>query len=91
MPKFVIERDMPGAGNLSTEELHGAAKASCDALRSLGSEIQWVESYQTADKFFCVYLAPDKTLIEQHSQMSGFPVTNVYEVLRVVDPTLAEA
>jgi hypothetical protein len=85
--KFIIERDIPGAGSLEREELRGAAAKSNGVLRDLGTDIQWVESYVTADKIFCVYLAKDETMIQKHAEISGFPATKVTEVRKIIDPT----
>lgn len=90
MPKFVIEREMPGAGNLSPQELTGASQKSCDVLREMGPEIQWVQSYVTGDKIYCVYIAPDADAIRQHAQQAGFPANSVSQVQAVIDPTTAE-
>jgi hypothetical protein len=90
MPKYVIERDLPGAGNLGSEELRAIAEKSCGVLRGLGPAIQWVHSYVTADKIYCVYLAPDEQLIREHARQGGFPANRVSEVSRVIDPTTAE-
>ncbi|MBI2825635.1 MAG: DUF4242 domain-containing protein [Planctomycetia bacterium] len=90
MPKFVIERDMPGAGSLSREQLHGAAQTSCGVLKKLGPAIQWVESYVTDDKIYCVYIAPNKALIEQHAREGGFPANRISQVRTVIDPTTAD-
>ena len=91
MPKFVIERDIPGAGDLSTEELMGASQKSCSVLDKLGSDIQWIHSYVTGDKIYCVYTAPSSDLIEQHAKESGFPANRISEVRAMIDPTRARA
>ncbi len=91
MPKFVIERVMPGAGSLSPEELQAASQTSCGVLRAMGPQIQWVHSYVTEDKVYCVYIAPDKKAIEEHAQRGGFPANSISEVRTVIDPTTAEA
>ncbi|MBX6744608.1 MAG: DUF4242 domain-containing protein [Acetobacteraceae bacterium] len=91
MPKYVIEREMPGAGKLSTQNLQGAAQKSCDVLRELGPEIQWVESYVTGDKLYCVYLAPNEEMIREHARRGGFPADRISKVERVIDPTTSEA
>ncbi|MDI3307723.1 MAG: DUF4242 domain-containing protein [Acetobacteraceae bacterium] len=91
MPKYVIEREMPGAGKLSTQDLQGAAQKSCDVLRELGPEIQWVESYVTGDKLYCVYLAPNEEMIREHARRGGFPADRISKVERVIDPTTSEA
>ncbi len=90
MPKYVIEREMPGAGSLSAEQLQAASQTSCGVLRELGPAIQWVESYVTDDKIYCVYIAPDKKLIEEHAQRGGFPANRISEVRTMIDPTTAE-
>lgn len=90
MPKFVIEREMPGAGKLSSNELQAASQKSCGVLRQLGSEIQWVHSYVTDDKLYCVYIAPDEAMIRKHAEMGGFPANAISEVRSVIDPTTAE-
>ena len=87
--KFIIERDIPGAGSLEREQLRGAAAKSNGVLRELGPDIQWVESYVAADKTFCVYLAKDEAIIRKHAEISGFPATKITEVKRMIDPTTA--
>lgn len=89
-PKFVIEREIPGAGKLTAQELREASKKSCDVLRQLGPEIQWLQSYVTADKIYCVYTAPDKELIIRHAQMVGVPANSISEVSSIVSPATAE-
>jgi hypothetical protein len=91
MPKYVIERELPGAGALSAQELQGIAQTSCGVLRDLGPEIQWVQSYVTADKIYCIYNAPNAELIREHAQKGGFPANQVSEVTSIIDPTTAEA
>ena len=91
MPKYVIERDIPGAGSLSKEELSGVAQKSCDVLKSLGPQIQWVQSYVTGDKIYCVYIAPNEQIIREHAERGGFPANRIAEVKTVIDPTTAEA
>jgi hypothetical protein len=90
MPKYVIERNMPGAGALSANELQAASQTSCGVLRELGPQIQWVESYVTDDKVYCVYVAPNKQMIEEHARRGGFPADRISEVKRIIDPTTAE-
>ena len=90
MPKFVIEREMPGAGKLSSNELQAASQTSCGVLRQLGPEIQWVHSYVTDDKLYCVYIAPDEAMIRKHAEMGGFPANVISEVQSIIDPTTAE-
>ena len=90
MPKYIIERDLPGAGKLTPQELHGVAQKSCGVLQKLGSKIQWVQSYVTGDKIYCVYIAPNEDLIRQHAQQGGFPANKINEIKAVIDPTTAE-
>src|SRR5215472_8548362 len=90
MPKFVIEREIPGAGQLSTAELHAVAQKSCGILRELGPEIQWVESFVTPDKIYCVYIAQNEELIREHARRGGFPANRISEVKRMIDPTTSE-
>jgi Protein of unknown function (DUF4242) len=91
MPKFVIEREIPGAGKLSSQELHGISQKSCNVLRNLGPQIQWVESYVTDDKIYCVYIAPNEEIIREHARQGGFPANRVSAVRRMIDPTTAES
>ncbi|MBN1546194.1 MAG: DUF4242 domain-containing protein [Syntrophaceae bacterium] len=90
MPKYVIEREIPGAGNLTAEELKAISQKSCSILESMGPKIQWVESYVTADKIYCVYIAPSAEMVLQHAQKGGFPANCVAEVKTVISPTTAE-
>lgn len=90
MPQFVIERDMPGVGGLGAADLKGASQTSCTVLRDLGPEIQWVHSYVTDDKIYCIYRAPSADLIRQHAETAGFPANSIAEVRNVIDPTTAE-
>ena len=90
MPKYVIEREIPGAGLMSPQELQGASQKSCSVLRSLGPQIQWVESYVTADKLYCVYIAPNEEMIRDHAQQGGFPANRISEIKTMIDPTTAE-
>ena len=90
MPRFVIERDIPGAGNLTPAELHGISQKSCGVLRGMGPQIQWVESYVTQDKVYCVYIAPDEAAVREHAKQGGFPANRVSEVKSIIDPTTAE-
>ena len=90
MPKYVIEREMPGVGNLSSEDLQGASQTSCNVLNELGPNIQWVQSYVTGDKIYCVYIAPNADLIREHAERGGFPANSISEVKTIIDPTTAE-
>jgi hypothetical protein len=90
MPKYLIEREIPGAGSLSPEELRAISQKSCGVLRNLGPQVQWVESYVTEDKVYCVYLAPNAELIREHARQGGFPAQRISEVRRMIDPTTAE-
>jgi hypothetical protein len=90
MPKFVIEREVPGAGNLSDAEVKEISRKSMKALRELGPEIQWLQSYVTGDKVYCVYLAPDEATIREHAKRAGLPANRVSAVRRLIDPTTAE-
>ncbi len=91
MPKYVIEREIPGAGNLSAEQLQGVAQTSCGVLNNLGTQIQWVESFVTDDKVYCVYIAPNEEMIREHARQGGFPANKISEIRAVIDPTTAEA
>ena len=90
MPKYIIEREFPGAGKLSADELKAVSQKSCAVLNHLGPRIQWVESYVTADKLYCVYVSPSEQLIREHAQQGGFPANKIAEVKSVIDPTTAE-
>ena len=90
MPKFLIEREIPGAGNLKPEELQAISQKSCGVLREMGPQIQWVESYVTGDKVYCVYIAPDEAAVREHATRGGFPANRVSEIKRMIDPTTAE-
>ena len=90
MPKYLIERDIPGAGNLTSEELQAISQTSCGVLRKMGPEIQWVHSYVAGDKIYCVYIAPDEATVREHAQQGGFPANVVSEVTAIIDPTTAE-
>jgi Nickel responsive protein SCO4226-like len=90
MPKFVIEREIAGAGKLSAQELKGISQKSCGVLRELGPEVQWVESYVTDDKVYCVYVAPNEEAIREHARRGGFPANRISAVRRMIDPTTAE-
>jgi hypothetical protein len=91
MPKYMIERTLPGAGTLGEKELREVAQRSCDVLRELGPDIQWVESFVTDDKVTCVYIAKDEALIREHAKRGDFPVTSVMRVRATIDPSTAEA
>ena len=90
MPKFLIEREIPGAGNLSQQELQSISQTSCDVLQKLGPQIQWIQSYVTGDKVYCVYIAPNEEMIREHARQGGFPANRVSEIKTVIDPTTAE-
>lgn len=90
MPKFVIEREIPGAGKLSSQELRAISQKSCGVLREMGPQIQWVHSYVTDDKVYCVYVAPNEEIVRKHAQQGGFPANRVSRVKSVIDPTTAE-
>ncbi len=90
MPKYVIERDIPGAGSLSTAELHGIAQKSCSVLTAMGPQVQWLESFVTPDKIYCVYIAANEELVREHASRGEFPANRVSEVKRTIDPTTAE-
>ena len=90
MPKFVIEREIPGAGKLSKEQLQAISQKSCGVLREMGPQIQWVESYVTDDKIYCVYIAPDEETVRQHAQQGGFPANRISQVRTMIDPTTSE-
>jgi len=91
MPKFLIEREIPGAGSMSALEVQGIAEKSCGVLRNLGPQIQWLESYVTDNKNYCVYIAPNEEMVREHARMGGFPANSVAEVRRIIDPTTAES
>ncbi len=90
MPRYVIEREIPGAGKLTATDLQGISAKSCGVLQDLGPSIQWVESYVTDDKIYCVYIAPNEALVREHARKGGFPANKVSEVKTVIDPTTAE-
>jgi hypothetical protein len=90
MPRFLIERDLPGAGRFSPAELQRIARTSCDVLMSLGPAIQWVQSYVTDDRIYCVYLAPQAELVREHACRGGFPATAILPVRAIIDPLTAE-
>jgi hypothetical protein len=90
MPKYVIEREIPGAGNISAADLQGISQKSCSVLQGLGPQIQWVQSYVTDDKIYCIYIAPNKEMVLEHASQGGFPANSVAEVRTMIDPTTAE-
>ena len=90
MPKFLIKREIPGAGDLSSQELQAISQKSCGVLQKMGPQIQWVESYVTGDKIYCVYIAPDEASVREHAAQGGFPANRVSEIKRIIDPTTAE-
>jgi len=91
MPKYVIEREVPNAGKLSPDQLKAISETSCGVLRKLGSEIQWVQSYVTGDKIYCVYIAANEDLVREHARQGGFPANSVAQVTSIIDPTTAES
>lgn len=90
MPKYVIERNLPGAGQLSPGELAAVSDKSCSALRSFGSRVQWMQSYVTEDKIYCIYVAPSEGVIREHARLAGFPVSRIAEVTAIIDPATSE-
>jgi len=90
MPKFVIERDIPEAGKLSPQELHAISQKSCAVLQEMGPRIQWVQSYVTDDRIYCVYIAPDEDTVRKHAQQGGFPANRISQIRSVIDPTTSE-
>lgn len=90
MPKYVIEREIPEAGKLTGEQLKGISQTSCGVLSKMGSQIQWLQSYVTGDKIYCVYIAPNEEMVREHAKQGGFPANSVSEVVAVIDPTTAE-
>jgi hypothetical protein len=90
MPKYVIEREIPEAGKLSAEQLQGISQKSCGVLKQLGPQIQWVQSYVTDNKIYCVYIAPNEEMVREHAKQGGFPANRISEVKQVIDPTTAE-
>lgn len=91
MPKFLIEREIPGAGKLTAAELQAIAQKSCGVLQGLGPRIQWVQSYVTGDKVYCVYIAPNEAMVREHAKQGGFPANRISEITSIIDPTTAEA
>ena len=90
MPKFLIEREIPGAGKLTTQELQGISQKSCSVLRGMGPQIQWLESYVADDKIYCVYIAPNEAAVREHARQGGFPANRISEIRSMIDPTTAE-
>ena len=90
MPKYLIERDVPGVGNLTEQDVQGLSQKSCDVLQKLGPQIQWVQSYVTGDKIYCVYIAPNEEMIREHAKQGGFPANRISEIVTTIDPTTAE-
>jgi hypothetical protein len=90
MPKYVIEREIPNAGKLSAQELKAISQKSCGVLSGMGPQIQWLQSYVTGDKIYCVYIAPNESMVREHARQGGFPANRVAEVKTVIDPTTAE-
>jgi hypothetical protein len=90
MPKYVIEREIPGVGALSTAELQAISQKSCNVLRGMGPDVQWVESFVTGDKIYCIYIAPDEAAVREHATRGGFPASRISEVTHIIDPTTAE-
>ena len=90
MPRYVIEREIPGAGDLSMDELHAISQKSCSVLQEMGPQVQWVQSYVADDKIYCVYIAPDEASVREHAERGGFPANVIAQVRNVIDPTTAE-
>ncbi len=90
MPKFVIEREIPGVGQFSPEQLQGISQTSCNVLREMGPRIQWVQSYVTDNKIYCIYIAPNEDAVREHAQRGGFPANRISQVRTIIDPTTAE-
>ena len=90
MPKFVIERNIPGASKMNAADLRAASQKSCGVLNSMGPSIQWMQSYVTDDKLYCVYLAPDAAAVQRHADLSGFPASRISQIVTVIDPATAE-
>lgn len=90
MPKFIIEREIPAAGNLTPADLQSISQKSCGILQKMGPQVQWIQSFVTADKIYCVYIAPDAATVREHARQGGFPANSVAEVRTVIDPTTAE-
>lgn len=90
MPKYVIERELPGAGQLSSDQLRGISQKSCGVLAKMGPQIQWVHSYVTDDKIYCIYIAPDEAAVREHARQGGFPANRVSAIREIIDPATAE-
>ena len=90
MPKYIIEREIPGAGKMSAQDLQGASQKSCSVLNEMGTGIQWIQSYVTDDRLYCVYIAPDEDAIKEHAEKSGFQANRISKICTVIDPTTAE-
>lgn len=90
MPKYVIEREVPGVGQLNAEQMQAISQTSCGVLRKLGPQIQWVQSYVTGDKIYCIYIAPNEEIVREHARQGGFPANKISEIKAVIDPTTAE-
>ncbi len=90
MPKYLIEREIPGAGNLSQEELKAISQKSCSVLNKMGPTIQWQQSYVTGDKVYCVYIAPNEDMVREHAVQGGFPANRISEITQIIDPTTSE-
>lgn len=90
MPKYVIERELPGAGKLSPDQLRGISQKSCGVLNSLGPQIQWIHSYVTGDKIYCIYRAPNEEMVREHARQGGFPANRISEVVTIIDPSTAD-
>jgi cell division inhibitor SulA len=91
MPKYLIEREIPQAGKLSPQQLQSISQKSCEVLRQLGPQIQWIQSYVTDDKIYCVYIAPNEAMVREHARQGGFPANRISEIKQIIDPTTAEA
>ena len=90
MPKYVVEREIPGAGNMSAQELQAISQKSCGVLNSMGPRIQWIQSFVTGDKIYCIYIAPDEQMVREHAERGGFPANRISEVKAIIDPTTSE-
>ena len=91
MPKFVIEREIPGLGDMSAQQVQAVSEKSCCVLRNLGPQIQWLHSYATENKLYCIYIAPDEEIIREHARQGGFPANHIAKILKTIDPTTAES